>query len=146
MTGWRREEGINASFVARVLTKLSITSSPLFSTVGFVLSLTTIYEAPEKKEIIASNLPSSHPCVCISCHKSPPPPQDQTVKLAKVSKVLGRTGNTGNVTQVRVEFIETDASQGGGRSIVRNVKGPVREGDILVSSFPACLILLFIFR
>lgn len=52
-------------------------------------------------------------------------PIDEGVTLASVTHIIGRTGSRGNVTQVRITFL-TDQ-----RTLLRNVKGPVKVGDVL---------------
>ena len=49
--------------------------------------------------------------------------------VSKVEEVIGRTGTRGEATQVRVRIME---GHDRGKLIRRNVKGPVRIGDVLM--------------
>ncbi len=48
---------------------------------------------------------------------------------ARVEEVVGRTGKRGEATQVRCKVLDGRDS---GKTLRRNVKGPIRKGDTLM--------------
>ena len=53
----------------------------------------------------------------------------ETAVPAVVEEIIGRTGNKGEVTQVKC-MVQEGRDQG--RSMRRNVRGPIRIGDLLM--------------